>query len=375
MDNSVHSDLLRAYRDADSHLQSHFAEIRTNIRLFAGYHYKNKGRYEYTRRLKGIGEKKIRATKNHTQRIVKKIASSILEACPGTGIFPNNPSELSDQKSAELFSSIWSDIKTQNSYRSLVRGIVFDFITCGETFTWTGYNPDKGLIVRYEQEIDENGEPIGEATPIFKGGVDIRRLYPFNVLTDPEAGCFEKTRHNIVRTLHVTKELKSKYANDESKLKYIDEAKSTYQVFDGLSGEYSEMKDHTQINEIYYRPCSEYPTGYYYFFTNSGILEEGELGISEETGLQYPIQFTGYDEINTSCRAYSIIKQTKPYQMEINRTASAAITESITLGYTTILSQAGSKIATQTCNLYRIKARDHRGPKRTAICGIHESAS
>jgi hypothetical protein len=342
---NIHSELLRNYQEAESRLQSHFAEIRTNIRLFTGFHYKNNNRFGFTRHAGGDSNQKIRATKNHTQRIVKKIASSIIDASPGTGIYPANKGEQADVKSAELYSSVWEEIKRQNTYRALVRSIVLDFVTCGEVCTCTAFDPTKGNILGYDYEVDDDGKPFGEGVPIFKGKVDIKRIPAYNVLTDHSADRFENTRWNIIRHLLPTKELKAQYANQPDKLPYIDESSSDYQVFDGLIGAFSNVKDYTQVNQIFYRPCSQYPTGYYYYYTNSGILEEGELGISDESGIRYPIQYAGFDEMNTSCRAYSIIKHTKPYQLEINRVASAAIKESITLGYTTILSQAGSKIA------------------------------
>lgn len=348
MNNEIHSELLRNVRDAESHLQSHFAEIRTNIRLNAGFHYKNQGRFNFIRGSKVSQDRKIRATKNHTQRIVKKIASSIMDASAGTGIYPKNQSEHADAKSAELNASVWDDIKSQNGYRSFVRQVIMDYVIAGEVFTFTGFNPSMGAILGFDYEKDEEGNRVGEGIPRFKGKVDLRRVPAYNVLTDPSAMTYPRTRWNIIRDVHDTEELKARYANDEEKLSYIDEAKATFQVFDGLSGNYSEMKDQTLIYEIYYRPCAKYPSGHFYFFTNAGILEEGELGISDETSLEYPIQFAGFDETYTSCRAYSVIKTIKPYQMEINRVASAAIMESITLGYTTILSQAGSKVATNS---------------------------
>jgi hypothetical protein len=310
----------------------------------SGFHYP--GQKQLLRTLPGPQDQKIRVTKNHTQRITKKIVNSILQAAPGTGIFPLNDSEQADIKSAELFSSVWSDIKEQNNYRSIVRHLAHDFVICGEAWAMIFFDPQSGYFAGYDQEQNpETGELIGEPSPTFRGKVVLQRLHGFNVLTDPEANSFPETRWNIVKTLYPTINLKQTYSKDEEKLRYIDGNEDSFQVFDGLSGSYSDIKDHTQVNKIFYRPSITYPTGYFYYFTNTGIIEEGELGITEASGLQYPLVHAGYDEITTSPRSYSIIKQTKPYQVEINRAASAAILESITLGHTTIMTPYGAKLA------------------------------
>jgi hypothetical protein len=144
--------------------------------------------------------------------------------------------------------------------------------------------------------------------------------------------------------------LKAIYAFDEQKLSYIHEATSddTYQVFDGLTGQYNEAKEHCLVKEMYIRPCPQYPVGYYFYFTQDGILEEGELPTdSDGKALPFPVLYCGYDQSNTSVRSYSVIKQIKSYQMEINRSASAIVMESLVLGHSTVLTQAGSKLSSQ----------------------------
>lgn len=367
---SVHGELTANLRLSNSHLESHFAEIRSNIRLYSGFHYPATRRF-INRELSGQKDQKIRVTKNHTQRIAKKIFNAVIKASPGTGIFPLNESEQGDIKSAELFGSVWTDIKDQNAYRGLVRNLAHDFVVCGEAWAMVFWDAQGGSFIDYSMEQDpETGEMIGEPTPRFKGKVILERLHAFNVLTDPEANSFDKARWVIVRTLYPTTDLKKRYKNDPDKLEYIDGNEDAFQVFDGLSGSYSDIKDHTQVNKIFYRPSITYPTGYYYYYTDSGILEEGELGISDEQGLQFPIVHAGYDEITTSARSYSIIKQIKPFQTEINRAGSAAIMESITLGHTTVMTPYGAKLSQNSIG-NGMRQMTYTGSTPTIVAGVN----
>jgi hypothetical protein len=71
-----------------------------------------------------------------------------------------------------------------------------------------------------------------------------------------------------------------------------------------------------------------------------GVLFEGELPF----GI-FPITYTGMDEVPTSPRSYSFIKQLRPIQGEINRAISQTATHQVTLGDDKLAVQAGTKIA------------------------------
>lgn len=337
------ADLNRLYNKSNEQLERHFAEIRSNILLNAGFHYPNRNRFQNIRSLSNVdSSKKIRVTKNHTQRICKKIINALSEAGIDVGIYPRNDSELADQKSAELHSAVWSYIEDNQSFDQTKYQLINDFVVCGEAFLKVMFDPDKGEIIGYDVETDEMGMPLGEPQPVFSGAITFERIFPFNCLTDIEAQSFEESRYVIVKKLIPTVDLKDKYKDDDEKRRSITENDDTLQIFDGLTGTYSESKEHTQVNEVYVRPCAAYPTGYYYYHVHGSevILEEGEL-------YRFPILYMGFDEHPTSPRAYSIIKQIRPYQQEINRCASAVILESVTLGHSTVLTQAGTKLSTE----------------------------
>jgi hypothetical protein len=90
----------------------------------------------------------------------------------------------------------------------------------------------------------------------------------------------------------------------------------------------------------FFRPCKQYPQGYYYISTERGILEEAEIPF----GI-YPIIWQGFDTYSTNPRGYSIIKVARPYQAEINRASSQAATHQITVGDDKIIYQGGTKMA------------------------------
>lgn len=355
------SELSTFYSQATHNLERHFAEQRQNILLNAGFHYANRSRFHRIRGLPGIEkDKKIRITKNHIQRICKRLKNTILEAGMDVGVYPKNENEMSDQKAAELHSSVWSDIADDQNFDCLKGQIVEDFVVCGEAIVKVYYDPNKGDLIRYDQDTDDLGNPLGSPIPVFTGSICFERVFPFNVLTGSEKS-WEECLKVGVKKLFPTSELKAKFKGDTDKLKLIDDVADTYQIFDGLTGTYSDTKDHTQVTEIYCRPSAEHPKGYYYYMTSTGILEEGPLH-------RWPLVYMGFDEHPTSARSYSIIKQLRPFQVEINRCASNIIVESVTLGSSTVISQAGTKLSTDNIG-NGLKRLSYTGPKPDVIPG------
>jgi hypothetical protein len=349
--------LNQMYQDAKSHLTRHFAELRSNILLDAGYHHNRRLRWRDARPQSNGNDKKVKITKNHIQVITRHIENNILNANPGCGVFPRHDRELSNQKAAELNQSVWNAQKEKLDEPQKRKELCHDFIVCGEVFLKVAWDKMAGTFRGYETdviELDPDNEdldiplPLSNPAPIYDGALVWERVYPFDVLTDPYARSYDGCRYVMIRKLIPMESLKAIYAFDDKKLSYIQQASQddTYQIFDGLTGQYTEAKDHTLVKECYVRPCPEYPKGYYFYFTKEGILEEGELP-SDNTGapLPFPVRHCGYDQSNTSVRSFSVIKQIKPMQLEVNRAASAIVMESLVLGHSTVLTQAGSKLS------------------------------
>ena len=346
-------ELNRRYSEGKANLSRHFAELRSNILLDAGYHHNRRFRWRDARPQRTNTTKKVRITKNHVQSITRHIENNILNANPGTGFYPRHERELQHQKAAEMSDSVWQYQRDKLNEAQQRKELCHDFIVEGEVFLKVAWDQKSGTFLGYDQtlEVDqESGEelPIGDPEPVWSGKLVWERIFPFDVITDPHARSWEACRYVIIRKLIPINDLEAQYAFDEEKLGYITEASSedTYQIFDGLTGQYNEAKEHCLVKEMYIRPNAQWPKGYYYFFTQDGILEEGELpSDADGKALPFPIQFAGYDQSNTSVRSFSVIKQIKPMQMEINRAASAIVMESLVLGHSTVLTQAGSKLS------------------------------
>jgi hypothetical protein len=348
-----HNELMRLYKDgeqADNHL---YAEQRSNLLLVAGSHYARKGSRFWNRvrddnRLSE--EQKIRLVLNHIQRICKIYENNIISYAPSVAPVPKNESELQDQKAAELNHSVWKDIKARHRWNDKVREIVQDFSRIGEVFHKIYWDENKGKIVDYAPMLDEMGQPVLDAMgqaqkdqgqPIFSGDFVFERIFGFNVFRAKEAKSMTESWFIGYRKMVNIDDLRARVGNDPAKQELIEASKDeTYLIFDGNGSAYDRSQNECLLLEYYIRPSNVFPNGYYFIMTNKGILWEGELPFGV-----FPIVYAGMDEIPTSPRHYSIIKQLRPIQGEINRAISQVATHQITLGDDKLAVQAGTKVA------------------------------
>lgn len=344
------SDLNDLYTESENCDQDIFAEQRSNILLAAGEHYfrKNSKYWNRIRYDKDLShEQKLRLTKNHTGRILDNYVNNLVMYVPGTTIMPKNESELQDQKAAELHTSVWGHIKEQVNYDEKVYYWANDFMKVGEVATKIFFNPNIGDFLGWEPMTDEMGAPVldeegnpKKGRPVFRGEFEFEKVYGFNLLRHKSAKVMDESPYLCIRKMSSVKELKEIYAEDKEKLKFIQESSDrTYMIFDGQRGAYVESKGECMIREFYFRPCYAYPMGYFFITTDTGILEEGELPFGV-----FPIAYQGCDEIQTSPRGRSKIKQFRPYQAEINRTASKIAEHQVTLGDDKVFTQNGTKL-------------------------------
>jgi hypothetical protein len=336
------SDLNSKFSDSKTQLKDHLAEARTNVNLFIGNHFQKK-LSRLSRSLEKApadSETKIRVTKNHTNTICKFIINSILGLAPTGVILPKNPAEIQDQKSAEIHAAIWEDYKTRNKFRDTVRRWAHDYIVIGEVWVNQFWDDQKGRVLGKELVTDPvTGEPTGENT-IREGDVVLERIFSWDVRIDPGAKSFEEaewvgyekmvSQDVIKRTFGDSEEIRKACKSD------MDE---TFQVFDSATGGYQDQKGKVLLRQIYFRPCTDYPEGYFVFFTKETILAEGPLPTEI-----FPIKFLGMDEIPTSPRAASVIRTIRPDQMEVNRCASAIALTQMTLGFDKMIVPAGGQV-------------------------------
>lgn len=347
-------ELNELYRKAETVDREVFAEMRSNILLVAGDHYQKRAdRYfSQIRDNRDLSDyQKLRLTKNHTQKITRHYETHILEYASGVSVNPQRESELQDQKSAEMNNSVWQDGVHRWDIERKKREWVSDFVRIGEVATLIRWNPDIGDIIGYDPIVDEEtGEPVvdewgepmpDEDSPVFSGGFEFERLYPFNLLRDQSAKNMHESPFLIYRKLISMNEAKRMYKGQPDKLKMLtDEKAEDFIIFDAVKGGYDRATSQVLFKQYFFKPSPEYPRGYWYLTTSGGILEEGELPFGV-----WPIIWEGFDEHATAARARGIVKQARPYQAEINRASSALAMHQITIGDDKVLYQAGTKLS------------------------------
>lgn len=345
-------ELNRLYKEGKECDSEVFAEQRSNILLAAGEHYSRK-QSKFWNRLRDSrelsNEQKLRLTKNHIHKISKTYINNIITQAPGVTPVPNNPKELQDQKAAELNKSVWQFAKTQHGLKIRTQTDAKNFIEIGEVACKIFWDPMAGRFMGYEQQVDEmgqpafdqeTGEPVSTGKAVFAGDLVFEDIYGFNLIRPAEAKRMAEAKWMAIDKMMNLQDLKALVGEDEDKLKLVKGSMDeTFLVFDGAKSNYGKSENQTLLREFYFRPCYEYPNGYYYICVQDGILFEGELPF----GI-FPIVYEGCDEISTTPRHRSILKQARPYQVEINRASSKIAEHQVTLGDDKVILQNGSKI-------------------------------
>lgn len=368
-------ELNKLYEESETSHRRLFAEQRSNIKLVAGDHYSKRSE-SFLKNLRGndkvSNRQKLRLTKNHINKITKSLKNAILVHAPSVTVTPQNETEVQDRKAAELNQSVWAAIKHKMGYSKRVREFLDDYVDIGELIVELAWDEHEGEILGQQQMVDEFGQPefteLGEPVveEVKSGMLKWNRILGFNMLTDPAARSFDEARWVCVRKMSEIKPLVKKYADDEDKTKYIKESsKTTYKIFDNNSGEYSDSKGMCMIRTYYFRPNYEYPTGHYYITTEFGILEEGPIPLGDKV---FPVKKIGYDDLVTSARSQSAIKQLRPYQAEINRAASKMAEHQISLGDDKIITQNGQTLSAGATS-HGIKHIKISGPPPTILAG------
>lgn len=342
------------YTDGDSVDQEVFAEQRSNILLVSGEHYTRK-QSRFYRRIRDSKElsqeQKLRLTKNHVRKICQTYSNNIVSTNPGVGFMPKDESSMHDQKVSELHHSVWRNAVDRYHIDDKIDDWCDSFVDIGEVAVKVFYDPSLGEVKGYEPQIDaETGNPFldefgemapDEKKPVTAGEFVFEEIYGFNLLRPAECKDMRKAEWLCIRKMANKNELKRRFRNDEDKQKLVvSDSDETYVIFDALKGGYKQTNTQTMIREYYYRPNLQFPEGYYYITTKQGILSEGVL-----PGGLFPIVFAAFDKIQTTPRGRSPVKQMRPYQAEINRSASKMAEHQITLGDDKLLIQNGTKIS------------------------------
>jgi len=341
-----------------------FAEQRSNILLYCGDHYTNKNS-RFNARLRDAKEvneqQKLRLVKNHTQYICDAYVNNIIGANPGVGFAPKNEKELHDQKVAEMHHAVWRDAHEKYDIDEKIDDWAESFVQIGEVCTKIYFDPSKGPVKAYNQKengegpvflhpylgevsdaVDEQGAPLPPApdkeSPIYAGEFVFEEVYGFNLLRPAECKDMRLAEWLGIRKMVDESVLKKQFPNAGSKIATSQD--KTFMVFDTARGGYTQVKNQVLVTEYYFRPSLEYPNGYFYIATQEGILAEDEL-----PGGIFPIVFQAFRRFQTTPRGRSPIKTMRPYQAEINRSASKIAEHQITLGDDKLLIQNGTKVS------------------------------
>lgn len=347
------SALQQMYSDGETCDNEIFAEQKSNLLLVSGDHYNKRGSkfHARIRDSKELSEQqKLRLTKNHTQKICTIYSNNIVSYAPGVAIGPKNESELQDQKAAEMHQAVWDDGKEKLNYAELVDDFADSFVEVGEVACKLFFDPMAGPVKEYQAKVDEVGQPLLDeyggyvaGEPVFAGAIVAEEIYGFNLLRDPNAKTMKSSPWLTIRKTVQVDDLLKRLEGDPDELnkkKFVQEsADKTYVIFDGATGNYAKTKNQCMLYETYFRPSPVYPKGWFFIWTDGGILWEGEL-----PGGIFPIVFQAFNKVKTSPRGRSPIKTMRPYQAEINRTASKIAEHQITLGDDKLIMTNGSKV-------------------------------
>lgn len=350
------SDLLSKHRESVEADKQWTAEIRSNVLLMSGDHYAktNHKAFERIREIKDMSkDQKVRLTMNHIGVIGKIYANNLLSAAPGVAVEAKNQSEMQDRKAAEMHSAIWEDAKERHNFDELISDMADEFFL-GEVAVKVYFDETAGTFLGYEQAVDdlgqpaldEMGQPIADETkPKFTGDVLVERIFAANLKRAPEAKTMEESPYLILDKMVSVANLKKAFPDKAAKIKESEDR--TFMVFDfGAEGGYRKSdKNETMIMEYYCRPNADYPNGYFAIFTEDVILDEGELPKDSDGKPMFPIITQFFEKIATTPRGRSLIKQLRPYQVEINRCASKIAEHQMTLGDDKVVSMNGNKMS------------------------------
>lgn len=339
------------YLDGDTCDQDVFAEMRSNVLLVSGDHY-NRRQSRFYKRIRDSRElnqeQKLRLTKNHVRKICQLYSNNIVSTNPGVGFTPKDDSSMHDQKVAEMHHSVWRDGYERYNIDDKIDDWVDSFVQVGECHVKIFWDPNLGNVKGYEALTNEEGEPElnelmeqvpDEEKPVLEGQFVFEEIYGFNLLRPPECKDLRMAEWLCIRKMVNRQELLKKFKGNEKLEGFVKaDEDETFVIFDGVRGGYRKNTKQTMVREYYYRPSVCYPEGYFYISTKEGILAEGTL-----PGGFFPIVSSQFDKIQTTPRGRSPVKTMRPYQAEINRSASKIAEHQITLGDDKLLLQNGTK--------------------------------
>lgn len=339
------------YRKGKDSDKKEFALMRSSLLLIAGEHYSKGSSSRLWDRIRSTqqftNEAKLRLTKNHIAKISYEYSNHIVGAAPGIAISPKFERDMRSRKSAELHQAVWNSAKEQMDFATKVQEWGDDFVGTGECWTKIVFDPSAGPVKGYEpqldefgqQMVDEMGQPmVDESKPVHVGELKIEEVLPFNVIGAEGSKNIEKSPWLCHEEMSDTKDIKKQFPEFADKIS--DSEDDTIMVFDAMNGYRQGGKGETLVKYWYFRKCAEYPQGYFFIQVSGHVVAEGEL----PAGI-FPLIGKRFEAVQTRKRGFAITERLRPYQVEINRCASAIAEHQITIGADKLILQNGAKMS------------------------------
>lgn len=351
--------------------EPHFSEQRINSQLVSGLHFTHQNMelpsHVYIDDASGGTEVEIAV--NYLGKYSRIKQNKLVMHAPMVRVVSKSDDERVDRKASELAQRVWEDIVYRHEFRRLIKLWAYDYVVLGECIARISWDRDRGTLegvvnkskdsagMGYDEGFRLHGtdggvvggtypsdmEPVSNVVGVFSGDLSIERVEPWNLIRPEECKDIKDAEWLCIdRYMHINT-VRNWFNNDPDKRAKIfaggDDAYNSHYMYD-LSNGFHQVNRHVRVSELYYRPCSDFPRGYYVYFTNNCILFEGELPLGE-----FPIVYRGQLSSVGNCRHHSIIRDAKPVQAEINRCVGKAIQHSLTLGDDKIFMPQGSKIS------------------------------
>lgn len=373
-------ELDRLWTQAETCDKDVFSEFKSNVLLVSGKHYDKLESHTRGERgqLQNIDNKqKVRITKNWMQKITMKRKNGILSLSPDLKVYPANLNEAQDKKAAELYDSVLEFGKNRYKLNEKKEEWCDDFVDVSEVAVKVYWDPSKGDLRAYEQALDQQGQPLfkspnGQTTtlpftesvdpmtmavsriphapledknkPIFSGDFCFSKIFPANIRRDPEAEDMNESHYLIIGTMmekeKVEKMVDPKDPDFTAKISAIRQSsEENFKVFDHNTHQFVDSKGKVLVREHYYRPCMDYPTGYFYHAVKGAKIHQGELPFGV-----FPVAWRAFRKKQTTPRGTGLVKICRPWQVEINRASSQQILHQLVHGDDKVISGPGGKL-------------------------------
>lgn len=359
------SELSQLFKDGHEIDRPIFREHRINANLYNGNHYGQKVE-EFDRNVKQnykFDTQAVRITENHINKIITMRASALKSLVPDVTVRPKNFDEFGDQKRAEIHKSVLEDWKKNSGFKQEEVRLIKEWMIYGELGLKIFWEDEAGrklpdlLVTEFDVEFDEIEKKGVEGVEItidkddiktkkvtrFEGRVRAEIIYPFDIIRDACAETYKEAEWICIKKLVDPKAIKRHFDADSPEYEAVSNTNNDqYNTFRN-DGQYTKTSGKTLIKEFYFKKSYRYPKGYYFITGGSGegtILWEGEL-----PGGVFPIEILGYDEISTSPRYSSLIRNLRPNQLQVNLLKSKSVQTILTSGMDRVYIAKGSKLS------------------------------